>query len=161
MIAFSSPTYARGILLPIREIASLAQRHGIVTICDGAHLPGMFPIDLRALGIDFFASAGHNWQCGPLGTGMLYIRNRVIPEHNGLPLPEFEPMSWFGRGPDRRTAAGETIDIAARVIRFGGHNRPIWSQISQDLARATNARVGTVRLLTKAYVGHMLGKNPS
>lgn len=142
LIVFSSPTWGRGILLPARDIALLAQSRGITTLCDGSHLPGMFPIDARAMGVDFLAGAGHKWQCGPLGTGFLYIRNRVSAQHNNLPLPQFEPMSWFGSVADRNITAGQSVDIAGRVIGLGSRNRPgyvaltkaseIWDRIGRE-----------------------------
>lgn len=95
VMMFSAPTYVTGTMLPIRMLAELAQEHGIVTVVDGAHIPGMMAYDFRALGVDFLAGSAAKWQCGPAGTGVLYVRNRVTAA-NPTPLPEFWPVVSSG-----------------------------------------------------------------
>jgi selenocysteine lyase/cysteine desulfurase len=97
VMVFAAVTLFTGMTMPIRQLCELAQRHGVITVIDGALLPGMLDCDLRALGVDFLAGSGSKWQCGPLGTGLLYARNRVTPQHNPLPLPNFWPVisTWY------------------------------------------------------------------
>lgn len=47
---------------------------GILTIVDGAHIPGAAPIDLHKMGCDYFAGTAAKWQCGPGQTGYAYVR---------------------------------------------------------------------------------------
>jgi len=97
VLAFAAITLFTGTMMPIRQLCELAQRHGLVTVIDGALLPGMLNCNLRAYGADFIACSGSKFQCGPLGTGILYARNKVHPEHNPLPLPTFWPIisTWY------------------------------------------------------------------
>ena len=74
---FSSPMWPNGQRLPERRIAALAQEAGVITVADGAHYGGMIEPRLDEIGIDFWAIAGHKWQCGPGGTGILYVRNQI------------------------------------------------------------------------------------
>lgn len=82
-ILFSHITYKTGTRLPARELCTLAREHGLISIVDGAHGPGMIQLDFHDMGCDFYAGAGHKWQCGPGGTGILYLRNQ------GENLPKF------------------------------------------------------------------------
>ncbi|WP_067499267.1 aminotransferase class V-fold PLP-dependent enzyme [Actinoplanes sp. TFC3] len=93
---FAAVTLFGGVRMPIRQLCTMAQRRGIITVVDGALLPGMLDSDLRELGVDFLVGSGSKWQCGPLGTGLLYVRNRVTPA-NPLPLPVFWPVisTWY------------------------------------------------------------------
>ncbi|MEQ7740169.1 aminotransferase class V-fold PLP-dependent enzyme, partial [Escherichia coli] len=95
VIMFSAPTYVTGTMLPIRMLAELAQQHGLTTVVDGAHIPGMMAYNFRQLGVDFLAGSAAKWQCGPGGTGILYVRNRVTAD-NPNPLPEFWPVVSSG-----------------------------------------------------------------
>lgn len=79
-ILFSSPIYLTGARLPAKELCLWAADKGVISIVDGAHLPGMCSLDLHDMGCDFFSGAGHKWQCGPGQTGFLYIRNGNNPD---------------------------------------------------------------------------------
>src|SRR4051794_22828131 len=47
---------------------------GVPLLYDGAQGLGAIPVDVRALGCDFYAAAGQKWLCGPDGSGYLYVR---------------------------------------------------------------------------------------
>jgi len=79
-ILFSSPIYLTGARLPAKDLCLWAAANGVLSIVDGAHLPGMCAINLHDMGCDFFSGAGHKWQCGPGQTGFLYIRNGFNPD---------------------------------------------------------------------------------
>lgn len=64
----------QGQVLPVKEICKLAKDKGLFSIIDGAHGPGMVPLDLHDIGCDTYASCSHKWMLGPKGTGFLYVR---------------------------------------------------------------------------------------
>ncbi len=64
----------QGQILPIKEICALAKDKGLYSVIDGAHGPGMIPLDLHDMGCDTYASCSHKWMLGPKGTGFLYVR---------------------------------------------------------------------------------------
>lgn len=88
VLFFSAITQSNGQMIPPGRMAKLAQQFGIITVVDGAHYGGMFDPKLNDVGIDFWGISGHKWQCGPGGTGILYVRNG---QHgaNASPLPRF------------------------------------------------------------------------
>jgi selenocysteine lyase/cysteine desulfurase len=119
VLLFSAPIFRTGTMLPIRMLAELAQRHGIVSVVDGAHVPGLFAYSYRTLGVDFLAGSGAKWQCGPARTGLLYLRNKVLPAYNPNPLPEFWPTISSSQAypdaglPARTTTSVPSYDIGA------------------------------------------------
>jgi len=63
-----------GHLYPVKQLASMARKRGLLTLVDGAQAVGQFPIDIHELGCDAYAVSLHKWILAPAGTGFLYIR---------------------------------------------------------------------------------------
>ncbi|HEY1032630.1 MAG TPA: aminotransferase class V-fold PLP-dependent enzyme [Flavipsychrobacter sp.] len=79
VIAIPHIPCTQGQILPLQQICQLAKEKGIYTLIDGAHGPGMLPLDLHELGCDAYASCCHKWMLGPKGTGFLYVREDFQP----------------------------------------------------------------------------------
>ena len=67
-------------ILPVKELCSLAREHGIISIIDGAQATGHIPIDVREIGCDAYYSSPHKWLMAPAGNGFLYVKETLIDE---------------------------------------------------------------------------------
>ena len=63
----------------VADTAALAAT-GVPVLLDGAQGLGAVPVDVRALGCDFYAASGQKWLCGPVGSGYLYVRAERIAD---------------------------------------------------------------------------------
>ena len=125
VIFFSSPLWPNGQRLPEQRIAALAQAAGAITVADGAHYGGMIEPRLNESGIDFWAISGHKWQCGPGGTGILYVRNRQHPA-NPTPLPRFHLIRSSARDIPFDGSRPADFDIGSALSRYGFPESACW-----------------------------------
>ncbi|MFC3913548.1 aminotransferase class V-fold PLP-dependent enzyme [Pseudaeromonas sharmana] len=87
MLAISQVSNALGVINPLGELLAAARHVGALTLVDGAQAVGHLPVDVQALGCDFYTFSGHKVY-GPTGIGVLYGRRDVL---EGMP-------PWQGGG---------------------------------------------------------------
>lgn len=73
ILSLSHVTFTTGTCLPVGRIGRFCEERGIIFVVDGAHPPGMLPLSLNGLTLDFYASSPHKWLLAPQGTGLLYL----------------------------------------------------------------------------------------
>lgn len=78
LISISHVTWTTGAVLNVSEVAYMGREWGIPVLIDGAQSAGAIPVDVKALGVDFYAIPMQKWLCGPDGTGALYVRREAL-----------------------------------------------------------------------------------
>src|SRR5262245_54714252 len=94
VLYLSHHTSGTALTLPVPELCRRARERGIVTVIDGAHMPGHLPLNLRELDPDFYAGTCHKWLCAPKGAGFLYVRRELQRDVHPL------VFSWGYKGDD-------------------------------------------------------------
>ncbi len=77
IVAVVHVSNALGTINPVEEIVRLAHRRGIPVLLDGAQAVAHMPVDVQALGCDFYALSGHK-MLGPTGIGVLYGKASLL-----------------------------------------------------------------------------------
>ena len=77
VIMVSHMTYVTGLVTPVKELAELAHRRGLLIAVDGAHPLGMMDLNMAELNVDHYAAAGQKWLMCGTGTGVCYIKRDV------------------------------------------------------------------------------------
>jgi cysteine desulfurase/selenocysteine lyase len=77
LVAFNVISNALGTINPARDMVAAAKAAGATVLVDGAQSTPHQPVDVRALGCDFYAFSGHK-MLGPTGAGILYGRRELL-----------------------------------------------------------------------------------
>ena len=130
-----------GHLYPVARLCALARERGIVSHVDGAQAVGMFPVDLHALGCDTYSASLHKWLLGPMGTGVLYLRegarDRVDSAfaHDATPeAPNYGPPGTAAL--PIRAGLGASLDFAEAlgIENVGARTRFLSDYLKERLA---------------------------
>jgi isopenicillin-N epimerase len=114
VLSISHITSPTALIFPIAELIARARAAGITTVIDGAHAPGQIPLDMHALGADFYVGNCHKWLMSPKGAAFLYASR----ERQALLRPLIVSWGWRSASPSSSQFVDEqeyqgTRDIAA------------------------------------------------
>jgi cysteine desulfurase len=134
-----------GVLQDIGALAGLCRERGVALHCDGAQSAARVAIDVRALGVDFFALTAHKLY-GPKGIGALYVR------HGARAL--LQPL-FFGGGQERGLRPG-TLPVH-QIVGFGAACELAQHSLATEAPRLTALDAQLWRGLSQLYGVHLNG----
>lgn len=163
LVAVSHVTTDSGTRLPVEEMTRLAHTRGSYVLYDGAHSAGQFPLDLHALGCDFYAMVGYKWLLGPYPSAALYIRRDRLDHidvtwcgsnmtQTGSVTMGVEELNWIpgakrfeygGRTYSYDTAmvAGVAYVEALGVETVAAHSRHLTAYLHEQLQRVPGVHI--------------------
>ena len=139
-----------GLRYPLADVARITRPRGVLLVCDGAQSPGMLDVDVKALGVDTFASSSHKWMLAPKGSGLLYIRREV--QDRVQPVFLYSGYGGYSASSGTRDVAGILgHGVAMEFHNLLGRNR-VEARCRQLSARLRGhlERIPRVRILTPA-----------
>ena len=77
IISISHTVYISGLIAPLKELSQMAHEKDVLVLADSAHGIGMLDLNMKELGIDFFAASPYKWLGAPTGRGLLYVRKEA------------------------------------------------------------------------------------
>jgi cysteine desulfurase/selenocysteine lyase len=169
VFAFTHVSNTTGTINPAAELCKKAKARGIITVIDGAQSIGHMPVDVRALGCDFFAFSGHK-MAGVTGIGALYGRRALLdampPWQGGggmISNVEFHTSRWKP-SPERFEAGtpnfADAVALAAACDYLDALGRAEIGKHDAELARLAYEKLSTlpgIRLLGPNASGERSG----
>ncbi len=123
LIAITHASNVTGAVTDVRAVCAVAHEHGVPVLVDGAQMAAHGPIDVAALGCDFYIVTGHKMY-GPTGIGALWARSSLLTE-----MPPF-----LGGGEMIRRVTFEQTTYAPPPHRFEAGTPPITQAIGLGVA---------------------------
>jgi L-cysteine/cystine lyase len=116
LVACSHVSWHSGALAPVAEIVAAAAARDVPVLLDGAQGAGAIPVDVGALGVQFYAGSGQKWLCGPVGAGMVWIAPDWQPRVAAL-APAYAGLTDAAAGLDTALVPdAHRYDIASRDL---------------------------------------------
>jgi isopenicillin-N epimerase len=152
-------TSGSALVLPLQRIVDACHAENVPVLVDGAHGPAHVPLDLCALGADWYAGNCHKWLCAAKGCAFLYARpDRQADLHpttisHGFGKGYLAEFDWTGtRDPSAWLTTGAAIDFHHRL---GGEdlmarNTALAAEATSLLARRLNTEPGATGELAGA-----------
>jgi len=148
------------LVMPVAEMAALARGRGIAVVVDGAHAPGAIPVDIAALGVDWYTANMHKWAMAPRPCGVLWAApGRQEGLHPpvvswGLDQGMLAEFDWVGtRDPTPWLAAPDGIafmdELGVAAMQAYNH------ALVLEAARMLSERWGTSFTSDPAMIGTM------
>jgi len=149
LMSFAHVSNVLGVVNPVKAVADLCHRYGVIVVVDGAQGIVHCDVDVRALGVDFYVFSGHKVYAAP-GTGVLYGRLELLET-----LP---PYMGGGEMIDTVRWSGTTYAAVPQRFEAGTQNmsgiptlKPALQLAREMKERATEARQrGIVEYMTQA-----------
>ncbi len=157
IVALAHVSNALGTVLPIADFVAAARERGITTVVDGAQAVPHLPVDVQALGSDFYAFSAHKMY-GPTGIGVLHARESLLssmpPWQGGGDMilsVSFEGSTW-NHLPHRFEAGtpniGGAVGLGAAIDYLGAVGLARVAAHEQDLLEYATARLLSIDGLT-------------
>ena len=138
LLVVDGVTSLTALVLPVGDLIRAARQRGIRTLVDGAHSPGLQPVDLSALDPDWWTGNLHKWAGAPKGAGVLFARAnqrravRVLVESHVFGPAYPHSLDWTGTtDPTPWLAAPLGIDVLGRLgwgrVRAHHHAMVRWA----------------------------------
>jgi cysteine desulfurase / selenocysteine lyase len=153
LLAFAHVSNVLGTINPVADIAARAHAAGAVVLVDGAQAAPHLPLDVRALGADFYAWTAHK-AYGPTGLGVLHGRRELLEAMppflgGGHMIARVERQSSRWAEPPVKFEAGtspiaEAVGLGAAVDYLGGFGMPAVWEHSRDVVGYAVERLGAI-----------------
>jgi cysteine desulfurase / selenocysteine lyase len=147
IVSVSWVGYATGWRINVGEVAALCHSRGALFFLDAIQGLGVFPLDVRAAGVDFLAADGHKWLLGPEGAGIFFVRR----EHLSLLRPLLVGWNSVAQGSDYTRIE---LNIKSDAARYegGSQNMVGFAGLGASLDLLSSFGVGPLSSLVAEHV---------
>ena len=118
-----------GVVMPIKEISTIAKKHGVLLFTDGTQAVGKIPVDVNKDGIDLMAFTAHKMY-GPKGVGALYVRRKN---------PRVKVTAQMDGGGHERGMRSGTLNVPG-IVGFGKACEICMLDMEEDTKRISKIR---------------------
>lgn len=135
IVGITQVSNALGTILPVAEMTQIAHHHSAIVLIDGAQAVSHLPVNVQAIGCDFYAFSGHKL-FAPTGIGVLYGKREILED-----LPP-----WQGGGSMIRSVSFEKTTYSDPPAKFEAGTPNIADAVGLGVAIDYVTRLGTINI---------------
>jgi selenocysteine lyase/cysteine desulfurase len=153
IISLGHTVYITGLISPLKEVSRMAHERGVLVMGDSAHGIGMLELNMKDMGIDFFASSPYKWMGAPTGIGLLFVKKEAqdklwptIVTSGWDTYTDARKFECHGQDADALIfALGEALDFQNAIGRRRIERRikALAGYLKQELRKIPGAKVHT------------------
>jgi isopenicillin-N epimerase len=153
-------TSESALIMPVAALTAVCRGRGVPVLVDGAHAPGVLPLDVPAFGADWYAANLHKWACAPRSCGFLWAHPAVqrtlhpVVISWGLDQGFTAEFDWVGT---RDVSAWLAAPAGIEYLRAIGHE-VLWRHnhgLAWEGAQRLAAAWGTTLPMRQSHIGFM------
>ena len=153
IISVGHTVFITGLITPLKELSKMAHEKGVLVMGDSAHGLGMLSLDMKAMGMDFFASSPYKWLGAPTGIGLLYVKKEAqeklwptIVSSGWDTTPNARKYDPQGQRADAMVyALGEALDFMNHIgkERVERRIKALAAYLKQGLSKIPGVKINT------------------
>jgi len=123
LVAVTHAPTNSGLVQDVAAVGAMCRREDVLYLVDGCQSVGQMPVDVEAIGCDFFSATARKYLRGPRGAGFLYVSDRVLERGLEPLFPDMRGADWiaddlYQPSPDARRF--ETFEFSWGLVRATG-----------------------------------------
>lgn len=166
LVAISLVSYINGFQHDLKRICDIAHANGALVYADIVQAAGAMPVDVKASGVDFAATASYKWLMGDFGLGFLYARQDLLGGRLKRPVYSYRQLRSFANhmfpydAPSLSPVSWEQDNSAAGYFEEGTLANAVSETLAYSLQYIQTIGVDNIRKHSQSLIDHLRSEVP-
>jgi selenocysteine lyase/cysteine desulfurase len=166
LVAISLISFVNGFEHDLKAVCELAHQNGALVYTDMVQAAGAMPIDVRASGVDFCATASYKWLMGDFGLGFLYVNQALLGSRILRPVHSYNQVTQYAThmfpydSPGKGEISYEQLSTAAGYYQQGTLASAVTETLAYSLQYIQTLGVNNIQRHSQELIGRLRTEVP-